>query len=404
MLDEGNLYNPYAGMGNNPVGNVDPMGLFTMEGMYEAFFKEYGQEGLGLLMWAAAQGLQFKKRSYWSHDWYYEGGNVIGIKATNMGFERSDENAAEQLHEAIMAMYTERVTERKIAANFRDTYGEAGGASFWLYYVGREVGFTYTTEAIAGGDAAGNDWTGGQRWLAGSVGLVQSVLTLAPAGAGIGKGLTTGASKVVGGRFAGKVAASWIGRLLARDVTFGAGQLIRRQLLRSIGRTLNTRIGAAASGAFRKAFGRIGRKLGSFKGMKQHELDLVEELVGSGAIVEGIPRSGAKTADVFINGVRTEIKRATTWRAVKNRLQDAAKQVTRWGDEVLIDARTIEGATRSKVMTQIARATGNRAVLANRTITVLFQNGTLVRTGAKWLWVPISVGTGQSVNATTKGN
>jgi len=27
VLDEGNLYNPYAGMGNNPVGNVDPMGL-----------------------------------------------------------------------------------------------------------------------------------------------------------------------------------------------------------------------------------------------------------------------------------------------------------------------------------------------------------------------------------------
>ena len=26
MLDEGNLYNPYVGMGNNPVGNVDPMG------------------------------------------------------------------------------------------------------------------------------------------------------------------------------------------------------------------------------------------------------------------------------------------------------------------------------------------------------------------------------------------
>ena len=26
VLDEGNLFNPYAGMGNNPVGNVDPMG------------------------------------------------------------------------------------------------------------------------------------------------------------------------------------------------------------------------------------------------------------------------------------------------------------------------------------------------------------------------------------------
>jgi len=28
VLDEGNLYNPYAGMGNNPVGNVDPMGTW----------------------------------------------------------------------------------------------------------------------------------------------------------------------------------------------------------------------------------------------------------------------------------------------------------------------------------------------------------------------------------------
>ena len=29
MLDEQNLYNPYVGMGNNPVGNVDPMGLWN---------------------------------------------------------------------------------------------------------------------------------------------------------------------------------------------------------------------------------------------------------------------------------------------------------------------------------------------------------------------------------------
>jgi RHS repeat-associated protein len=28
VLDGGNLYNPYAGMGNNPVGNVDPMGTW----------------------------------------------------------------------------------------------------------------------------------------------------------------------------------------------------------------------------------------------------------------------------------------------------------------------------------------------------------------------------------------
>ena len=31
MLDEQNLYNPYVGMGNNPVGNVDPMGLDTVK-------------------------------------------------------------------------------------------------------------------------------------------------------------------------------------------------------------------------------------------------------------------------------------------------------------------------------------------------------------------------------------
>ena len=32
VLDEANLYNPYAGMGNNPVGNVDPMGTCNPPG------------------------------------------------------------------------------------------------------------------------------------------------------------------------------------------------------------------------------------------------------------------------------------------------------------------------------------------------------------------------------------
>jgi len=403
VLDESNLFNPYAGMGNNPVGNVDPMGLFTMQGMYEAFFEEYGMEAVSLLLWADKQGLRFKKRGYWAHDWYYEGGNTIGIKATNLGTERSNENAAAQLHEAILEMYNQRVTERKVAANFRDAYGEAGGASFWLYYVGREVGFTYTAEAIAGGDAAGNDWTAGQRWLAGSVGMVQSVLTLAP----VGSGVVAGGGKLLGRRAAARLGASFVGKLLARDVTLGAGQLIRRTLMRAIGRTIGRRFGSHALAAFKKkVLGRAGKLIGSLKGAEPHERKLIAELLEAGTKVEVIPVSakhGKTSMDVFLNGVRTEIKQASTWSAVKNQLTAAGRKLMREGDEVLIDARAVRGLSPSMILERIGKATSYRKVLGKRTITVLFEQGTLVRTGQSWVWTPVAVGAGQAINAGGKG-
>jgi len=73
VLDEANLYNPYAGMGNNPVGNVDPMGTeVTVRGRANAQkiidkLKQDMDWDVVALAWNAHDSAEFTAKG---DDWY----------------------------------------------------------------------------------------------------------------------------------------------------------------------------------------------------------------------------------------------------------------------------------------------------------------------------------------------
>ncbi|RMD79408.1 MAG: hypothetical protein D6820_08310, partial [Lentisphaerae bacterium] len=226
----------------DPVNLYDPMGLWTEEGMYNAFFKRYGEQGALLLAWAADRGYTVKKRNYRLHRWYPEDGDVIGIAATTLlGRERSDENAADQLMAALLDRYREDVISYQEVANLLDDEGNIG-AGFTYYYIEKVLGCTDITEAVVGYNAAGEDLTWGQRALKTTVGALQGVLWLAPAGSLLGGKLIT---KTLGEKAIAKISGSMIGKWLMADLTAPAGKLASAGLKK----LLATRLGAGAGRA-----------------------------------------------------------------------------------------------------------------------------------------------------------
>ena len=107
--------------------------------------------------------------------------------------------------------------------------------------------------------------------------------------------------------------------------------------------------------------------------MTAAEASMKSELEAAGSTVERIPRvSGQKTADFFVDGVKTELKTVTgnSPTSVKNAIQKAAEQSDK---NILIDARP-SGISAEDALNQIHRAEGNIGGLSGR-VTVLTKDG-----------------------------
>ncbi len=86
---------------NDPVNNVDPLGLFTYEGMYEEFLTKYGDKGLKLLGFLAAEGWDVEGRDFfWSRTSFDEQAKVLALE-----LDWSDKKAADKLFKALSSRY-----------------------------------------------------------------------------------------------------------------------------------------------------------------------------------------------------------------------------------------------------------------------------------------------------------
>jgi RHS repeat-associated protein len=101
------------------------------------------------------------------------------------------------------------------------------------------------------------------------------------------------------------------------------------------------------------------------------EAAMIEELRQAGNVVEQLPRTAGKSADLLVNGVKTELKTLVGEgpNTLKNAVETAAKQ----GEQILVDARGTN-MTAEQAANQIARAQGNVGGLSGR-VTVLTNNG-----------------------------
>ena len=101
------------------------------------------------------------------------------------------------------------------------------------------------------------------------------------------------------------------------------------------------------------------------------EAAMIEELRQAGNVVEQLPRTAGKSADLLVNGVKTELKTLVGEgpSTLKTAIETAAKQ----GEQILVDARGTN-MTAEQAANQIARAQGNVGGLSGR-VTVLTNNG-----------------------------
>jgi hypothetical protein len=80
---------------------VDQYGLWDNEGLMSAYGQKYGEKNVVKLLLLMSTGLKIGNKCYWGHDWYVED-NIIYINQTWwFGSERPNDNAAEQLNEAL---------------------------------------------------------------------------------------------------------------------------------------------------------------------------------------------------------------------------------------------------------------------------------------------------------------
>ena len=92
--------NLYCYCGNDPVNCVDPSGLWTPEGLAEAYIAKYGErQWLELCAAMSQKGIWVVRQDTWLNDWSFDGTNVVIARDSWCWFERSNENAAEQLNE-----------------------------------------------------------------------------------------------------------------------------------------------------------------------------------------------------------------------------------------------------------------------------------------------------------------
>ena len=85
----------------DPINRVDPLGLFTPEGMYEEFLTKYGDKGLKLLRFLAAEGWNIEGRDFWwSRTSFDEQAKVLALE-----LDWSDKKAADKLFKALSSRY-----------------------------------------------------------------------------------------------------------------------------------------------------------------------------------------------------------------------------------------------------------------------------------------------------------
>jgi len=99
-----------------------------------------------------------------------------------------------------------------------------------------------------------------------------------------------------------------------------------------------------------------GTLTGSLNGLEPHERLMVNDLLNQGRDVEIIPRAATKTADFYINGVKTELKTlfSTNANTAVTRITQAFAKPA---DAVLLDAR-MTTFTASDMQSIFARASG----------------------------------------------
>jgi hypothetical protein len=107
-------------------------------------------------------------------------------------------------------------------------------------------------------------------------------------------------------------------------------------------------------------------------GLNPAETKVAQELIAQGHKVSVIARSSTKTADLLVDGVKTELKtlQSAGPNTLKNAIQAAAKQSDQ---NILIDARNVN-ISAGDVNSQILRAQGNVGSLSGR-VTVLTNDG-----------------------------
>ena len=103
----------------DPINHVDPLGLFTLEGMYEHFLTKYGDRGLRLLRFLSAEGWTIEGRDFWWPRVSFD----EGVKVVALELDWSDQKAADKLFKALSARYD------KVLGRFLRGAGAIVGAS-----------------------------------------------------------------------------------------------------------------------------------------------------------------------------------------------------------------------------------------------------------------------------------
>ena len=84
------------------------------------------------------------------------------------------------------------------------------------------------------------------------------------------------------------------------------------------------------------------------------EAAMIQELRQAGLDVQQLPRTAGKSADLLVNGIKTELKTLTGEgpNTLKNAIETAAEQ----GDHILIDARNVEHYSRTSCQSDCSSA------------------------------------------------
>jgi RHS repeat-associated protein len=100
-IGESGGLNKFAFALNEPPNTYDGLGLWTARGLMAAYEQRYGDQGVAEILAAMASGIRFRGRECWFHDWWVTGSTINIANKAWFGSERSDKNAAAQLHEAL---------------------------------------------------------------------------------------------------------------------------------------------------------------------------------------------------------------------------------------------------------------------------------------------------------------
>jgi RHS repeat-associated protein len=183
--------NFYEYVKSSPEVFYDPFGLWTAEGLIQAYRSNYGEENYKKLCQLLATGLKIDSKCYWLDDWDVEGNTIYIAETINFGSERSNENAAYQLNEVLSSRFNIGEVSwewrvRKMGSGTLKMVGGGLAVAGGVAIIGGTEGLGavpgYALAAFGGstciegatefaGGIAGEDWSWNPgRWAAGKVG------------------------------------------------------------------------------------------------------------------------------------------------------------------------------------------------------------------------------------------